>query len=110
MRINDAATITPFGYLSYNLDIEGTYGAAGIRYRRVLAPAWTLDAQVLAAVSTDLRPRDGFDHLEGGVSLTYALRDNASLQLFFNHSFAGRAIETISPDETWSGVTLSVSF
>jgi len=38
------------------------------------------------------------------------LRENAHLRVFLSHSFAGAAIDAISPDETWAGGTLTVSF
>ncbi|MFP4283536.1 MAG: hypothetical protein ACLFU2_13020, partial [Opitutales bacterium] len=102
--------LAPFAYLSYNLDVEGLYGALGLDYRHPLAGGWLLDAQVLIAASTGLRPADGYDHLEGTVALSRELRPGARLRLFVSHSFAGEAIDPISPDETWGGATLSVTF
>ena len=102
--------LAPFAYLSYNLDVEGLYGAIGLDYRQPLGRGWRLDAQVLAAASTGLRPADGDDHFEGTLGLTRELRPGVVLRLFARHSFAGKAIEAVSPDETWGGATLRVSF
>jgi hypothetical protein len=108
--LESGIALSPQLKASYNLDVEGTYLEAGILVSFPLEGPWSLSMRPALAWSSDLRPEDGLDHAEIITRLTYALTERLSIQGFLGYSESLEAVDPITDNEAWGGVTVSVQF
>lgn len=110
--ISDALTLTPYLSAVYNESAEGFYGELGTRATMALHPSVILSARAYAAASTDYRTNgSGMDHLGLILSAPLSLTETASLVPFVGQTLALDEAESAGAiDESWGGVTLSVTF
>lgn len=115
----EMATDLPAGFrLSaggvYSFEAEGTFWEVALGYPRsfVEERLW-LEPYVLAGVDFGYRTseHDGWNHVEVGISASYAIHEQLEILGYLKHSFAQRDVRREGlGDVSWAGVGLAYSF